>query len=99
MLYAVKGNKEKTIDESMIESCLSQGYDIVNEQGVVIKETIPTDLPSLKLAYRKHEDTIKALQAENDKLKAELDALKSEKPIDEPTPSKRKGSSKVVSNE
>ena len=104
MLYAVKGNKEKTIDESMIESCVQQGYKIVNADGVVVRDTTPTDLPSLKLAYNKHEDTIKALRKENESLKATISALESEiqelkakatKPV---TSSKGKGS-KVASEE
>ena len=85
MLYAEKGNKVKEIDESMIQSCVEQGYRIVNERGVVIQDTIPTDLASLKLAYKKHEDiiqeqkaTILALQSEIQELKA----VKQEKATD-----------------
>ena len=75
MLYAEKGNKVKEIDESMIESCVEQGYKIVNEVGTVIKDSVPTDTASLKLAYRKHEETIKALEAENKALKAKIAEL------------------------
>ena len=78
MLYAVKGNKEKTIDESMIESCVQQGYKIVDERGVVIRETTPTDIASLKLAYKKHEETIKNLKATNETLKSTIVALENE---------------------
>ena len=108
MLYAVKGNKEKTIDESMIESCVQQGYKIVDERGAVIRETVPTDLASLKLAYKKHEETIKALKSTNAELIAKIRSLEAEleelkaKPIaqaSENTTSKRKGVNKLVSNE
>lgn len=78
MLYAVKGNKEKTIDESMIESCVQQGYKIVNECGVVLRETIPTDMASLKLAYKNHEETIKDLKATNSALKTTIATLEAQ---------------------
>ena len=99
MLYAEKGNKVKEIDESMIESCVQQGYRVVDERGTIIQDTIPTDMASLKLAYKKHVDTIKALKAEVDSLKAELQALKT-KPVQEVASKTSKGkSSKTTSEE
>lgn len=70
MLFAEKGNRVKEIDESMIESCLQQGYRIVNAYGKVIRDTIPTDAANLKLAYTKHEETIKELKAQIEELTA-----------------------------
>ena len=70
MLFAEKGNRVKEIDESMIESCLQQGYRIVNAYGKVIRDTIPTDVANLKLAYTKHEETIKELKAQIEELTA-----------------------------
>ena len=82
MLYAEKGNKVKEIDESMIESCVEQGYKIVDERGNLIKDTIPTDLPTLKLAYKKHEQTISDLKAKIEALESEVQELKSKQPAD-----------------
>lgn len=82
MLYAEKGNKVKEIDESMIDSCVEQGYKIVDERGNLIKDTIPTDLPTLKLAYTKHEKTIKELRATIESLEIEVQELKAKQPAD-----------------
>ena len=79
MLYAEKGNKVKEIDESMIQSCVEQGYRVVNEAGVVIQETIPTDMATLKLAYKQHTELIKEQKATILALEAELAELKSAK--------------------
>lgn len=79
MLYAEKGNKVKEIDESMVQSCVEQGYRIVNEAGVVIQETIPTDMATLKLAYKQHTELIEQQKATILALEAELEELKSTK--------------------
>lgn len=98
MLLAEKGNKVKEINESQIEACVQQGYRIVNERGQVIQETVPTDLATLKLAYRQNAETIKALKIDNQSLKAENDSLRAtiaslEKELDEAKASSVKASS------
>ena len=72
----LKGNKVKEINESQIESCVQQGYTIKDVAGRVIRETVPTDLASLKLAYTKNEETIKNLKSTNEALKLEIASLK-----------------------
>ena len=69
ILYAEKGNKVKEIDESMIETCVQQGYRIVDANGRLIQDTIPTDKESLALAYKQNAETIKGLKAEVQSLK------------------------------
>ena len=81
MLYAEKGNKVKEINESMIEACVEQGYKIVNERGEVIQDTIPTDLPTLKLAYKQHTALIREQKATILALEAELKELKATKQV------------------
>jgi len=76
MLLAEKGNKVKEINESQIEACVQQGYRIVNERGQVIQETVPTDLNSLKLAYKNNTETIKALKRDNQSLKESIESFK-----------------------
>lgn len=72
MLYAEKGNKVKNIDESQIDACVAQGYTIVDESGRVVKETIPTGLAELRLAYTKNAEEISQLKARIVALEAEL---------------------------
>ena len=78
MLYAEKGNKVKTIDESQIDACVAQGYTIINEHGAVIKETIPTGLAELRLAYTKNTEEIAQLKATINRLEAELAVAQAE---------------------
>lgn len=78
MLYAEKGNKVKAINESQIETCVEQGYKIVNEQGVLIRDTIPTGVTELRLAYKEHEKTINALKKANAELTEKIATLESE---------------------
>ena len=72
MVYAEKGNKVKRIDESEIKKYAEKGFKIKNESGEVVQETIPTDVSSLRIAYKAHIDEIKALKAEIADLKAQL---------------------------
>ena len=72
MVYAEKGNKVKKIDESEIAKYAEKGFKIKDTQGNVLQETIPTDVASLRIAFKAHIDEIKALKAEIDDLKAQL---------------------------
>jgi len=78
MLYAEKGNKVKTIDESQIDACVARGYTVVNEYGTVVKETIPTGVAELRLAYTKNAEEIDQLKATIAKLEAELAVAQAE---------------------
>ena len=72
MLYAEKGNKVKNIDESQIDACVAQGYTIVDETGRVVRETIPTGLAELRLAYTQNAEEIAKLKSQIVALEAEL---------------------------
>ena len=70
-IYAERGNRVKTISESDIQKYVEQGYTITNGQGTVLQETVPTDVPTLRLAYKQHIDEIKRLKDEITELKAQ----------------------------
>ena len=76
-IYAERGNRVKLISESEIQKYGEQGYTITNGQGTVLQETVPTDVPTLKLAYKQHIDEIARLKDEI----AELKAQKAAKPV------------------
>lgn len=84
MIYAEKGNKVLRIGEGDVQRFLSQGYNIKDDNGKVIAETVPTDLQSLKLAYTQHKEKIAELEAEIEKLKA------AKKPTEKATKAKAK---------
>ena len=91
MIYAEKGNRVHRIEEQDIQKYVSQGYKITDGKCTVLKETVPTDVPTLRLEYTRHKAAIEsltaqvnALTAENVALKAELESIKSKantKPI------------------
>lgn len=72
MIYAERGNRVKQISEADIPKYLEQGYTITDAKGSVIKESVPLDVPTLRLAYQNHTDEIKALKAHIERLTAKL---------------------------
>lgn len=61
-MKAIKGNKVYTVDETSKKAYLSQGYDIVDDNGKLLQKS-----PSATVPYSEYA----ALKAENEKLKAD----------------------------
>lgn len=68
-MFAVKGNKQYTIEAREKSAFIADGFDILDDSGNVIAEGAGKQVPAAAL---------KAVQAENKKLKAENAKLKSE---------------------
>lgn len=68
-MFAVKGNKQYTIESREKDAFIADGFDILDENGNLIAEGAGKQVPAAAL---------KAVQAENKKLKAENAKLKSE---------------------
>lgn len=81
MIFAEQGNRVTQISESDIPKYVEQGYKIIDSMGTVLRDTVPTDVPNLKLAYIKHTDEIERLQEENTKLHEQIAELR--KQLDE----------------
>ena len=95
--YAKKANKVLRITEDSIDRYISQGYNISDEQGNLVKKGTLHDVNQLSAEYRKQEEEIKSLKAENanlvaevKSLKAELIKIKSETPVSEPKPTRKR---------
>ena len=80
MIYAEKGNRVRQINESEIQQYVEQGYKITNGRGTVLKETVPTDVMSLRLAYQKHTAEIEDLKKQLAQLTSENEQLKAKAP-------------------
>lgn len=78
-IFAQKGNKVRQIEESQIAYYVEQGFKIVDEKGAVLKETVPTDINELRLAYREHIQTIELLKNRIALLEKELQQAKAAK--------------------
>lgn len=76
-----RGNVFLTVPTNLVDRYVAKGYDVVDERGNVVKSSEPNDVTSLKLAYEKHVARIKELEAENARLKKELNkSQKSDEP-------------------
>lgn len=64
-----RGNVILKIPEQEIDRYLDQGYNLIDENGNVIKTSLPRDVGSLQLAYIQHEKEIAELKAELEKYK------------------------------
>lgn len=71
-----RGNVFLTIRDDEIEKYMAKGFSVVDKNGKVIRESVPTELGQLQKAYSEHTETIKKLTAENAQLKAELSKIK-----------------------
>jgi hypothetical protein len=79
MIYAEQGNRIKVIQETEIQRYVEKGYTITDGRGTVIKETVPTDMATLRLAYVDHQKEIKELNARIVELESALVEAQSKK--------------------
>lgn len=76
MIKLRKANVIIRASENELNKYLARGFDVISEDGEVIKRSAPNDTNSLKKAYTEHIEEIKKLTAEIESLKAEIEALK-----------------------
>ena len=90
MIYAEKGNRVIQIGDNEVQKYAEQGYKIIDEWGKVIVDSVPTDVPTLRTAYKQQQSEIKKLTEEIQRLKQEngdlLKALSVTKKTKEETP-------------
>lgn len=82
MARVERGNVVLDVEDDAIQHYLNLGYNLTDNQGNVLKRSIPTNLGELQSAYIKHTAYIEELEATVAKLTAELEANK-------PTPKKK----------
>lgn len=75
-MKAIKENKVYTINETEKSYYISQGYDIVNDDGEI--ESYGAGKSVSYEEYRKVKDKLDLLETENEKLKEENKKLKAE---------------------
>ena len=69
-MKAIKDNKVYTVDEVTKKDYLAAGYDIIDDEGVIIEKS-----PSATVPYSEYARVC----AENERLKAELEKAKTKK--------------------
>lgn len=85
MAKVERGNVQLTVSDSNLDFYLAKGYNVIDDEGNVIQESIPKDLATMEKMYHEHNDTIKALTTkvteltkENKKLKKQLESKTSD---------------------
>ena len=82
-----RGGSFLTIPTTAVDRYLAKGYDVVDNNGNVVKASVPTDVNTLRAAYENQIAEIKELK---ERIK-ELESTKSELPTEpaKPAPAKR----------
>lgn len=88
MAYIQKANVVLRVKDSEVEYYLNLGYNLIDEQGKVIRESIPNDMHTLQKHFIDSKKIIEGLKKENAQLKAALAAKTEEvktETVDKPT--------------
>lgn len=67
-----RGGTYLTIAATSVERYIAKGFDIVDNDGNVIRESVPNDVNALRKAFEDHVAKIKSLEAEISQLKDQL---------------------------
>lgn len=78
MAIVERGNVVLRISDEDTERYVNMGYDLVDEKGNIIQQSVPKSITTLQKMYKEHIEKIKQLETENAKLKAENKKLKKE---------------------
>lgn len=64
-----RANAILRVPEEQADRYLADGYDVIDDDGNILKESIPNDINGLRIAYDRHVKEIAELKAELAKLK------------------------------
>lgn len=71
MAKVIRGNVVLHVDDRDVEHYLTLGYNHIEEDGTVIKSSIPSDVGTLQVAYVEFQNRIAELESELAMLKSE----------------------------
>lgn len=74
-----RANVILSVSEDQLDYYMNQGYNLIDEQGNIIKSSVPRDLGMLQKAYIDHKAEIERLKAEIVKLQKQRKSKNSEK--------------------
>jgi hypothetical protein len=79
MAFVKRANVVLEVKDEDIQMYMSKGYSVIDENGNMLKECMPTDINALQLAYIADKKTIASLQEQIKELTAQLKASKKSK--------------------
>ena len=83
MAYIKKANVVLRVKDSEVDYYINLGYDQIDENGKVIRKTVPNDLHELQKAYKDKDEEIAKLKDEITFLRNELAKAQEVKQSDE----------------
>jgi hypothetical protein len=83
-----KLNVVLTIDDELVDSYMSKGYDVIDNSGKVIRAAMPDDLNQLKLLVAKY-------KKENEELKEKIAKLEAPVVAEAPKRGRKKATDSV----
>jgi uncharacterized small protein (DUF1192 family) len=72
----------------LVDKYVAKGYDVLDSNGNVVKQSVPQDIESLRLAFDNHTKTIARLQDRIKELEAELKTKSKISDVAEQAPAK-----------
>lgn len=81
MVTVKRANVILDVKDSEVEHYFNIGYDILDENGNVIRPSVPKDIQTLQKAYVDDKAEIKALLEEVESLKDQLAKIKKQRPV------------------
>ena len=78
MAVIQKANVVLRVKDSEVEYYLNLGYNLIDDKGRVIKESVPNDLHLLQKHFVESSKLIETLKLENEALKNEIKELREE---------------------
>lgn len=85
MALVQKLNVVLTVADDVVDTYLSKGYNIIDEQGRVIQEAMPDDPNQLKLMVAKYKKEIEELKMQIVELKAKKEPEQKAEVVEKPT--------------
>ncbi len=77
-----RANVVLQVSPQQVDYYMTQGYNVINEQGEVIKASVPRDLGTLQKAFVENQTEIESLKTEIADLKKKLKKVTSKKKDD-----------------
>ena len=79
MVKVRRANVILSIDDSEVKDFISQGFDVIDASGKVIKKSVPNDINTLKAEYTNQLKQIEELKRTISELTTEISELKAKK--------------------
>lgn len=79
MVKVKRGNVVLRVEEIEVNKYMAKGFSVIDGNGNVIRQSVPTEIGQLQKAYSEHLQLLKEKDTEIAKLKSELEALKNTK--------------------